>query len=61
MSASPMLTKRQRLKVHAEIMGLIGPHTKDADAEIIRFVAGQVGWQTSEEVAFCKRDVRGRP
>lgn len=57
-----MLTKRQRLKVHAEIMGLIGPHTKPHDAEMIRFVAGQVGWQTSEEREFCgKHDVRGRP
>lgn len=57
----PMLTKRQREKVAAEILGLIGPSTGDADERAFRFVATQVGRQTSEEFAFCSRDVRGRP
>jgi hypothetical protein len=60
-SSGPILTKRQRQKIHDEIMGLIGPSTSDADARAISFVAGQVGQQTREEVEFCRHDVRGRP
>jgi hypothetical protein len=60
-SSDPILTKRQRQKVHDEIMGFIGPSTSDADARTISFVAGQVGRQTREEVEFCRHGVRGRP
>jgi hypothetical protein len=57
----PLLTRRQRQKVQSEILSLIGPATDVDEAETIRFVAIQVGRQTAEEVAFCKRDARGRP
>ena len=59
--SEPILTKRQREKVMLEIIEMIGPMTDDNDERVMRFVARQVGRQTVEEVAFCKRDVRGRP
>ena len=61
MSSAPILTRRQRQKVHDEIVGLVGPSTSDSDMRTIAFVAGQVGRQTREEVEFWKHDVRGRP
>jgi hypothetical protein len=60
MVGGPILTGRQREKVAEEIRGLVGPLTTEEDAEVIRFVAKQVGRQTSEEAAFCAVDPRGR-
>jgi hypothetical protein len=56
----PMLTRKQRHKVHSEILSLIGLLTSDDDCRVIRFVATQVGRQSSEEAEFCKHDGRGR-
>jgi hypothetical protein len=55
-----MLTRKQRHKVHSEILSLISALASNDDCRVIRFVATQVGRQTAEEAEFCKHDVRGR-